>query len=75
MNVKGIRRSKDWPFPMPAFTAQAIDELVDAMERDDRNLDCYQDEVEGCARGVSAEHDREIYLYYLEGGYLADVVD
>lgn len=75
MNVRGIRRSGDWPFPMPEFTANAIDELVDAWERDDRDIDCYMDEVEGCARGVSPERDRQIYEYYLMGGYRSDVID
>ena len=73
MNVAGIKRSKDWPFDMPEFLSTAIDELVEAMATDDFNLDCYQDEVEGCARGVSEEHDREIYEYYLLGGWRKDV--
>ena len=73
MDVTGIKRSCDWPFVMPAFTAEAIDDLVAAMARDDVNLDCYQDEVEGAARGVAEEHDRELYDYYLRGGYRADL--
>jgi len=75
MNVQGIKRAADWPFSMPEFLSHDIDALVDAMARDDKNLDCYMDEVEGSARGVEEKHDREIYEYYLLGGWHADVVD
>lgn len=33
-----IRRPKDWPFPIPEITAEAINDLVDAIERGDRYL-------------------------------------
>lgn len=75
MNVTGIKRASDWPFPMPGYLADDIDKLVDAMARDDEFLDCYQDNVEGAARSVSEEHDKQIYDYYLKGGWHADVVD
>ena len=75
MNINGIKRAKDLPFSVPETLARTIDELVEAMERDDINLDCYQDEVEGTARMVCKENDRWIYEYYLLGGWREDVKD
>ena len=75
MNVRGMRGSADWSFPMPAELAADIDALVDAMRRDDAMLDCCMDQVEGSARMVSEEEDSQIYDYYLRGGWHADVAD
>ena len=76
MNVKGIKRPKDLHFEVPEALADAINDLIDAMERDDRLfLDCFMDEVEGRARMVKEEYDDWIYNYYLNGGWHADVVE
>lgn len=40
-----IRRPKDWPFPIPEITAEAINDLVDAIERGDRYLGSLYDEL------------------------------
>lgn len=73
MNVTGIKRAEDWPFPMPDFLKKEINELVDAMTRDDENLDGYQDNLEGCARNVPERENMILYDYYLRGGWCADV--
>ena len=75
MNVKGIKRAEDWDFPMPEFLEDAINNLVDAWARDDENIDCYLDEVHGCARGVDEYHDAILRDYYTRGGWRDDVVD
>lgn len=73
MNVKGIKHAGDWPFPIPGFFADEIEDLIRAMETDSKFLDCYQDNVEGGARCLSEEQDRQISDYYLRGGWHADV--
>ena len=75
MNVKGIKRPEDLPFKVPKELAKVINSLVDAMERDDEDLDLYQDDLEGCARRVRKEYDSWIYNYYLRGGWREDVVE
>lgn len=45
------------------------------MERDDRDLDCYLDEVHGCARMLDEEKDRQVYEYYCSGGWIKNVAD
>ena len=76
MNVKGVKRAKDWDIEdMPEALAQVIDDLVDAMACDDFNLDCYMDELEGTARMVDEVDDRRRYDYYLRGGWKHDRVE
>ena len=58
MNTKGILRPDELPFECPLDLEIAINNLIDAWERDDDlNLDCYTDEVQGSARSVSEEND------------------
>ncbi|WP_101455043.1 hypothetical protein [Bifidobacterium thermophilum] len=45
-----IRRARDWPFLIPQITAEAIDELVDAIERGDRWTGSLYDELDGATR-------------------------
>ena len=45
-----IRRPEDWPFPIPEITAEAINDLVDAIERGDRYLGSLYDELDGATR-------------------------
>lgn len=73
MNVKGIKRAKDLHFEVPEVLAEEIDNLVDAMERDDRMLDCYMSQLEGSRRMVDDEYDMWLYNYYLLGGWKDDV--
>ena len=62
-------RSSELPFEVPEALAEVIDGLVDAMERDDSNIDCYMDELAGAARMVDEERDSWLYDYYLRGGW------
>ena len=75
MNVKGIKRAEDLYFEVPEALAVSINNLVDAMERDDVDFDLYQDDLDGAARMVEEEYDDWIYSYYLEGGWREDVID
>lgn len=61
-----IRRPKDWPFPIPEITAEAIADLVDAIERGDRYLGSLYDELDGATREMS-DPDQETLVrnYYL----------
>lgn len=70
MNVSKILRPDELPFDCPPDLELAINELIAALERDERlNLDCYLDEVQGSARSVSEENDRWICDYYVYGGW------
>lgn len=72
MGTKGIKRSKDLHFEVPAGLAEDIDNLVDAIERGDPMLDCYMAQLEGSARMVEEDHDRWLYEYYLLRGWQND---
>lgn len=75
MNTKGILRPNELPFKVPPDLEFAINELLAAWERDEeRDLDCYLDEVQGSARSVSEDNDRWICNYYLLGGWRKDVI-
>ena len=73
MNIDGIKKPEDLPFDVPNSLAKDINALIDAMHRDDPDLDCYQDEVHGSARSVEEEYDMWIREYYLNGGWRKDV--
>lgn len=75
MNTKGILRPDELPFECPELLANDINALLAAMERDDINLDCYMDEVQGSAREVSEENDAWVCEYYLYGGWRKDSCD
>lgn len=70
MNTSAILRPEQLPFKVPPELKLAIDELITAYDRDDwLNLDCYLDEVQGAARGVSEENDAWVRWYYTLGGW------
>lgn len=69
MDTGGILRPDELPFECPKLLADAINELLSAMERDDIDLDCYMDEVQSSAREVSEENDAWVCEYYLYGGW------
>ena len=76
MNTKGILRPDELPFECPLDLEIAINNLIDAWERDDDlNLDCYMDEVQGSASSVSEENDAWVCEYYLYGGWRKDSCD
>lgn len=61
-----IRRPGDWPFRIPGITADAINDLVDAIERGDRFTGSLYDELDGCTREMD-DPDEETLIrnYYL----------
>lgn len=70
MDVSGILRPEQLGFEVPEELADAIDALIDALARDERlSLDCYLDEVQAAARGVSEEDDAWVRWYYCDYGW------
>lgn len=73
MDVSKILRPKQLPFKVPLDLEIAINDLIDALERDDDELlDCYLDEVQGSARSVDEEKDAWIRKYYVQFGWRKD---
>lgn len=61
-----IRRPKDWPFPIPEITAEAINDLVDAIERGGRYLGSLYDELDGATREMdNLDQETLVRNYYL----------
>lgn len=70
MDVSGILRPGQLGFEVPEELADAIDALIDALARDEHlSLDCYLDEVQAAARGVSEEDDAWVRWYYCDYGW------
>lgn len=70
MDTTGILRPDELPFEVPYDLELAINELLDAWERDEvMNLDCYLNEVQASARSVSEENDAWIRQYYVQYGW------
>ena len=61
-----IRRPKDWPFPIPEITAEAINDLVDAIKRGARDLGSLYDERDGATREMdNLDQETLVRNYYL----------
>lgn len=74
MDVSMILRPEELPFPVTDDVRDRINDLLDAMEREDREfIDCYYDELDGSARDLPHENDMWIRRYYLEGGWTKGV--
>lgn len=70
MDTTGILRPDELPFEVPYDLELAINELLDAWERDEvMNLDCYLNEVQASARSVSEENDTWVRWYYVQYGW------
>lgn len=69
MDTQHIARPEDLPFEVPKMLSDDIHALIAAIERDDRMLDCYIDEVEGSARCLSEENDMRVRRYYCRNGW------
>lgn len=69
MDTSGILRPEELPFPIPQILAGDIHALIDAIERDDLCVDCYENEVESCARRLDEEHDVWTRRYHARGGW------
>ncbi|THG27308.1 hypothetical protein E5991_01955 [Bifidobacterium pseudolongum] len=66
MDVSHIRRPEDWPFPIPGITADAINELLDAMEHDARFTGALYDELDGATREMDdPDQEQLVRDYYL----------
>ena len=75
MDITGIKRPEDLDFEVPPILKNSINELLAALEREDwLMLDCYQEDVIGCARWCpNEEDDYWVYQYYGLLGCLQDV--
>lgn len=69
MSIEGIKRPEDWPFEIPAPLADAINELIAAESRDDRDVDLFLDNVACVARMLPSEQDYQVYCYYVLRGW------
>lgn len=73
MNIEGVKRPEDLPFPVNDDVRDRINEMLDAKERDDILLDCYEVELELSARDFGGPEGEWIKRYYLQGGWRRDV--
>ena len=69
MDTSAILRPEELPFPVPKMLADDINALIAAIERDDLNVDCYENEVESCARKLNEEQGMWVRRYYCRGGW------
>lgn len=70
MDISNILRPEQLPFKVPYDLELAINELLEALERNEvLNLDCYLNEVQSSARSVSEENDAWIRRYYVQYGW------
>lgn len=70
MDISNILRPEQLPFKVPYDLELAINELLEALERDEvLNFDCYLNEVQSSARSVSEENDAWIRRYYVQYGW------
>lgn len=70
MDVSGIRKPGEWPFPIPEITADAIDEYIAAYERDDIYLGDYYDDLDGATREMDdPDEEDQVRAYYLLDGW------
>ena len=65
-----IKRAKDLHFEVPEGLAEAIDELVTAIENKDMFVGLYLDNVQAQARMVEEKYDEWINYNYIEGGWM-----
>ena len=73
MDITGILKPEELPFDVPEDLELAINDLLDAWERDEMaDIDCCLDEVHGAARGLSTENDAWVREYYIRGGWRAE---
>ena len=70
MDISGILRPDELPFPVTEVVESAINDLLAAWERDDMAyIDCYLDEVHAAARDLPEEDDAWVRWYYVGGGW------
>ena len=64
-----IMRPEELPFEVPRILAESINDLIDAIDRDDQWLDAYFDEVQSNARMLPEDEDRFVADYYCFYGW------
>ena len=70
MDTTGILSPDELPFEVPYDLELAINELLDAWERDEvMNLDCYLNEVQASARSGSEGNGAWVRWYYVQYGW------
>lgn len=72
MDTSKILRPSELPFKVHPICAETIEELIDALSRDDPDIDCYLMEVLGWARAQTEEEDAWIREYYVNWGWRRD---
>lgn len=55
--------TRGFAIPVPQMLTDEINALIAAIERDDLCVDCYENEVESCARKLNEEQDMWIRRY------------
>lgn len=70
MDTNTILRPHELSFKVPAPLATSINDLIDALEREDSQIDMYLDDVEQSARMVNEENDAWIRKYYARYGWM-----
>lgn len=75
MDVTHIKGVDDWDFEIPEITAEAINDFIAALARDEHHfMDIYLDGIAGCSREMSDPDEEQIIRnYYLHGGWRKDV--
>ena len=69
MDISSITRPENLPFNVTYNLRNDINALLDALKRDDPNIDCYLDEVESSARELNENDDLRVRRYYVQGGW------
>lgn len=70
MDITGILKPEELPFYVPQDLEYAINELLAAWDRDEKDLlDCYLDEVQAAARSVNEKNDAWVRSYYVLRGW------
>ncbi|OZG60721.1 MULTISPECIES: hypothetical protein [Bifidobacterium] len=73
MDVSIIRKPTDWPFEIPEITAEAIDDLIAAMERGERWIGRYLDDLDGATREMdNLDQETLVRNYYLREEWARD---
>ena len=74
-DFSNVKRSRDWRIYLSSESAEAIDDLVAAIERQDlMNFDLYLEDCAASFRTQSPEDEAELRNYYLAGGWKTDAV-
>lgn len=67
MDTSSILRPEQLPFAVSGYVRKEIYDLLEAMERDDINVDCYQMELQGTLRDLGPDLDMLCRNYYING--------